>query len=331
MNSNNVQTQYALNFTLITLTFSAVLIFGTERPFSFSKATNDDKRTPLLVVLGIAQDAGYPQAACQKSCCVPVWENKRPRKHVSCLAIIDPQTSQRWIIDITPDFKEQLRMLDEIHLPSTSPGITGIFLTHGHIGHYTGLIHLGREVMGAKNIPVYAMPRMYEFLSSNGPWDQLVRLNNIALKQIQDGIDIQLNERISIIPFLVPHRDEYTETVGYRIEGPNRAVIYIPDIDKWEKWNVSIDSLISQVDLAYLDGTFYTDEEIPDRNIAEIPHPFIMESIRRFERLPNSDKVKIRFIHLNHTNPALITGSNAQKYTKKKGFGIAEELEQFEL
>ncbi len=286
---------------------------------------------PYLVVLGIAQDAGYPQAGCQKECCAAVWKNHKMQRFVSCLAIVDPQTSQRWILDATPDFKEQLRHLDEIAPVENTPGISGFFLTHAHIGHYTGLMHLGHEVMGAKNIPVFTMPRMQTFLGSNGPWDQLLRFNNISLKPIEDGKAVILNSRLTITPFLVPHRDEYSETVGYRIEGPNRSAIFIPDIDKWEKWNVSIEEMIAAVDVAYLDGTFYADGEIPGRNMAEIPHPFIEESMERFKAFPDSEKSKIRFIHLNHTNPALIPESDAGKKIETNGFRVAAKWEVFGL
>ena len=290
-----------------------------------------DEQSPFLVVLGTAQDAGIPQAGCQKSCCRAVWENSELRRLVSCLAIVDPETSQRWIIDATPDFKEQLHLLDQIFASSDSPGITGIFLTHAHMGHYTGLMQLGRETMGAKQIPVYAMRRLHNFLKSNGPWDQLVRLQNISLIRLQADTEIRLNERISITPFLVPHRDEYSETVGYLIRGPHRSAAFIPDIDKWEKWQRPVEKLISQVDVAFLDGTFYSGEELPGRDMSEIPHPFIVESIQRFGNLPAPEKSKIRFIHLNHTNPALIPGSEAQHQIKQAGFAVAVEKEKFRL
>lgn len=313
----------------IIVTFCIISFLSTLQ--SFPVPENPKTNLPFLVVLGIAQDAGYPQAACQKSCCMYGWENPQARRHVSCLAIVDPETSQRWIIDATPDFKEQLRSLDQIFPVAESPGISGIFLTHGHIGHYTGLIYLGREAMGAKEIPVYAMPRMYHFLSNNGPWDQLVKLKNIEVKAIKNEIPIKLNDRISITPLLVPHRDEYTETVGYRIQGPSHSALFIPDIDKWEKWDTSIESLINRVDIAFLDGTFYEEGEIPERNMSDIPHPFIIESLAWFKNLDNSEKSKIHFIHLNHTNPALIPGSNAQKDVEEKGFRIAQEGKVFEL
>jgi pyrroloquinoline quinone biosynthesis protein B len=277
---------------------------------------------PFVVVLGIAQDAGVPQAGCSKPCCA-----SGQRRLVSCLAIVDPKTGERWIVDATPDFPEQLRRLDR-----TAPGaLSGILLTHAHIGHYTGLMHLGREVMGAKAVPVFAMPRMREFLSKNGPWDQLMRLGNIALKPLEDGTAVRLNERLSVTPFLVPHRDEYTETVGFRIQGPRRSVVFIPDIDKWDKWTSKIEEVVAGSDRAYLDGTFYADGEIPGRNMSEIPHPFIVESMARFSRLPPKERAKIRFIHLNHTNPTLVPGSPARRAIEQAGFGVAEEIERFDL
>lgn len=206
--------------------------------------------------------------------------------------------------------------------------LDGIFLTHGHIGHYTGLMNLGREVMGTKDVPVYVMPRMAGFLSNNVPWEQLVKLNNISLKNINDGVSFQPNSRIKVTPFLVPHRDEYTETVGYKIEGPNRSAVFIPDIDKWEKWNQKIEDVIRGVDAAYIDGTFYDNSEIPGRNMSEIPHPFITETMKRLRSLPDSEKNKVHFIHLNHTNPVIRKDSEARKRIEEMGFHVAEEGER---
>jgi len=283
---------------------------------------------PDLVVLGVTQDGGLPHAGCQKNCCREAWKNPKLQRRVSCLALVDPVSSECWMIDATPDFKSQLRALDEITAPSS---LSGIFLTHGHIGHYTGLMQLGREVIGAKDVPVYAMPRMMDFLSRNGPWDQLVRLKNIALRLMQNDVPIILNSRLQITPFLVPHRDEYTETVGFRITGPRKSVLFIPDIDKWEKWDRRIEEVIAGVDVAYVDGTFYADGEIPGRSMAEIPHPFIVETMARLASLPATEKSKVRFIHLNHTNPALQRGSEAMKTIAKAGFLLAVEGEQVKL
>ena len=223
---------------------------------SLDAPTKPEDGAPFLTVLGIAQDAGYPQAGCRKACCAQAWTDPNRRRHVVCLAIVDPVSHERWLFECTPDFREQLRQLNLISPPIGNSEVDGIFLTHAHIGHYTGLIHLGREVIGASQVPVYAMPRMKQFLERNGPWSQLVTLENIMIRQLSNERPQRLNERISVTPFLVPHRDEYSETVGYRIQGPHRSAIFLPDIDKWDRWETRIEDVLSGVDAAYLDGTF---------------------------------------------------------------------------
>jgi pyrroloquinoline quinone biosynthesis protein B len=221
---------------------------------------------------------------------------------VASLAIVDPQSRQRWIIDATPDFPSQLRTLDEL-APRGDTLLDGILLTHAHIGHYLGLAQLGREVLGAKGVPVHAMPRMREFLSRNGPWDQLVRLGNVVLAPLEDGVEVALNARIRVTPLRVPHRDEYSETVAFLVRGPSRTVLWLPDIDKWEKWTTPLESVLERADVAYLDGTFHDADELPGRNLAEIPHPLIVETEARLARSPL--KARVRYVHLNQSNPLL--------------------------
>ncbi len=277
--------------------------------------------TPYVMVLGIAQDAGYPQMNCKKTCCKKAWENLELRKMTSCLAIVDPITKQQWIIDATPNIKDQIQLLKS---KTGTEKINGVLLTHAHIGHYTGLMHFGREAMGENKIPVFAMKQMKSFLEENGPWSQLIGLENISLKKLKEDSIFNLNKEIQVKPFLVPHRDEFSETVGYEIIINNKRLIFIPDIDKWQKWNNDIVKLIKEIDYAFLDATFYKNGELK-RDMSEIPHPFVEESMALFSVLSDSNKAKVHFIHLNHTNPLLIDGSIAQKEVVKKGFNIATE------
>lgn len=293
-------------------------------------AAEGDPSGPHLVVLGIAQDAGYPQAGCAKACCAAAWKDPAKRRHVVSVAIVDPQSKQRWLLDCSPDLKHQLRSM-EANVAAGRLQLDGVFLTHAHIGHYTGLMHLGREVIGAKNIPVYAMPRMKTFLTENGPWSQLVSTKNITIRELTDQQPTQINSRLKVTPFLVPHRDEFSETVGFRVEGPKRSAIYLPDIDKWERWETNIEEVIRGVDVAYLDGTFYDNGELPNRDMSLIPHPFVIESMLRFRRLPEKERNKIRFLHLNHTNPLLNDKSNAARAVRDEGFHVAQEGETVAL
>jgi len=308
-----------MNFNLVGRLVS--LLFFSIFLFSFK----DKDNSPYVVVLGVAQDGGAPHAACEKTCCINKWNNPNLHNKVSSIGIVDPVSNEVWMIDATPDFAEQLHFLTSNNIRE----LKGIFLTHAHIGHYTGLMHLGREVMGAKSTVVNVMPKMESFLRNNGPWSQLVDLKNISLSRLIDSKKVYLNTRLSITPFKVPHRDEFSETVGYRIEGPSKSLVFIPDIDKWNKWQTDIIDIVENSDYSLLDGTFYDINELPGRDMSQIPHPFIVETMKIFK---NSDKKdSIFFIHLNHTNPALDNSSNEFQNIIDSGFNITQRGNKLNL
>ena len=292
--------------------------------FAFvSNTLPQQQSNQFLVVLGIAQDAGFPQIGSESEF-EQVEKDRKSRQKVVSLGIIDKQKKQKFLIEATPDMPEQLFMLNKF-LPSKQTLPDGVFLTHGHIGHYTGLMYFGREALGAKSVPVYAMPRMETFLTENAPWSQLVNLKNIELRPSKSDEEIRLNENLNVTPFLVPHRDEFTETVGFEISGRNKTAVFIPDIDKWSKWNRDLKELIKRVDYALLDATFYKNGEIPNRAMSEIPHPFVEETIKLLEDLPAKEKAKVIFIHFNHTNPLIRKNSAERRDVLRKGFKVADE------
>jgi pyrroloquinoline quinone biosynthesis protein B len=276
-----------------------------------------------LVILGTLQDAGSPQAGCKKACCKKLFMQPDKDRMVVSLGLIDPVNLKKYIVEATPDFTRQTKNLKNFSAFNTRETPDGIFITHAHIGHYTGLMYLGKEAMNADTVPVYTMPRMKNFLEQNGPWSQLVKNKNIALQQMHDQQEIQLTNNLKVIPFTVPHRDECSETVGYRICGPNKKALFIPDIDKWQKWNTNITEAIANADYAFIDATFFDAAEINNRDISTIPHPFIIESMKLFKDLPPAEKKKIYFIHFNHTNPVINKKSKQYRLVVQNGFNIA--------
>lgn len=285
---------------------------------------------PQLLILGIAQDGGYPHAGCGKSCCERAWKDPSQRRLATSLVVYDNDTFERWLFDASPDLKEQLHLLNEISPCLGREFFTGIFLTHAHVGHYIGLYHFGREGLATRGMKVYAMEKMCEFLSCNGPWDQLVNLQNIELVQLQNKKRVLLTEGVAVEPLLVPHRAEYTETVGYKIYGPHKTVLFIPDIDSWEEMEEEINEWISSVDLAFLDATFFNGHELPGRDLSKIPHPFVEDSMKHFSSLSKEDKNKIHFIHLNHSNP-LLWDQRLVEFVEKQGYHVAIEREVIRL
>ena len=284
----------------------------------------------FIEVLGVAQDAGYPQTNCYRPHCLRAWEDPALRRRATSIAVVDREHGRKYLFDATPDMREQLYDLHRV-APDSDYALDGVFLTHAHIGHYAGLMHFGREAAGTHQIPVFAMPRLRNFLASNGPWDQLVRLGNVEIRELADGKAIALGPNLAVTPFLVPHRDEYSETVGYRIDGPKRSAVFIPDIDKWEMWDTDIRDVVRSVDYALLDATFFRDGELGGRDMSKIKHPFVTESMTLFEDFDATDRARVIFIHMNHTNPLLFDGSPEQAEVEQRGFRYAREGMQLEL
>ena len=292
---------------------SFFLVFFAIISFSQSKDGPD-----YIQVLGIVQDAGYPHIGCEKDCCSVISPGEY---FVSCLGLVDKTNNKRYLFEATPDIHNQLNLVEKF--PNGNI-VDGIFLTHAHIGHYTGLMYLGREGLGGDNIKVYALKRMVKFLTKNGPWDQLVKLNNISLQTISNNKFVKLSENILVIPIKVPHRDEYSETVGYKIIGKSKKLLFIPDIDKCDEWEKSIVDEVKLVDYAFIDGTFYNGSEL-NRDLSEIPHPSIEETLELFSNQPLAEKNKIYFIHINHTNPILTNKNGVRDLILNAGFNIAEK------
>jgi pyrroloquinoline quinone biosynthesis protein B len=290
--------------------------------------TAQTRNDSYIRILGIAQDGGNQHAGCKKKCCKDSWQYDSLRKYVVSLALVDSSAKKWWLFEATPDIKFQLQDFKVLtngfynYLPD------GIFITHAHIGHYTGLMELGREVMNTKEIPVYVLPRMKTFLETNGPWSQLVNLKNIILNKLPKDSVFSLSAKISVETFRVPHRDEYSETAGFKISTGNKKYLFIPDIDKWQKWNRKIIEEVKSVDIAFLDGTFFSTDELPNRKISEVPHPLVSETMELFMNESKDVKSKIFFIHFNHTNP-LIWDEKAQINFLNTGFNLAKQLQIF--
>lgn len=292
---------------------------------------------PRVVVLGIAQDGGLPQTGCDCTRCAAARKDPSRARHVASLAIHLPKTNRTYLVDATPDLPAQI---EKIHTFRPHPEgkvdrapVDGVLLTHAHIGHYLGLAHFGFESLNTKDLPVHVSPRMAAFLRANGPWSQLVRLGNIALREFEPGKPFELDEGITVTPLQVPHRDEYSDTMAFIIRGPNKSLLYVPDTDSWAAWTKPLPDVLAEhkVDFALLDATFYSPDELPDRDVTKIKHPLITQSMDFLEPLVKAGKLRVWFTHLNHSNPALDADGAARKAIEGRGFGVLEEGDVLDL
>lgn len=236
-------------------------------------------------VLGVAQDAGVPHTGCA---CPRCERHRAAPLFPACLGLVAGERS--FLIDATPAFPEQIRML-----PSFP---AAILLTHVHMGHVAGLLHLGPEACATRALAVCATPRVCDFLADNAPWELLIRRRHVRLFRWRAGTRHRLAEGLVVESVSVPHRDEYADTVAYFVEGPGRTLLYLPDIDGWD--GVDLKGVLARCDVALLDGTFFSGHELPRQE--NVPHPPMQDTLAR---LDEGERAKVRFIHLNHTNPCL--------------------------
>lgn len=282
-----------------------------------------------LVVLGTAQDGGVPHLGCKQPYCERARRDASFARWVACLALIDDEAQQVFLVDATPDIRPQLDYLASLvtwQRTLRNP-VDGVIITHAHIGHYTGLIQFGKEVLATRAMPTYASECMIAFLMQNGPWSQLIRDRNLSLQVINDQQTVQLTNQLTIKPFLVTHRNEWSDTLGVEIVGNTKRAIYIPDIDRWGDWELDVREVVASCDIALLDGCFYSGDELPGRDMSQVPHPLIAGSLT----LLSDCAGKVYFTHLNHTNPAIDPDSPQRREIEARGFHVAHERMEFEL
>lgn len=251
-------------------------------------------------ILGSGQDEGIPRLDCNCPQC-----KKGIFRYGPSVLLMPKNGNRKILIDVPPDIKRMVGL---------NP-IDSIFLTHAHIGHYGGLFFLGKEAYNADEKPVYCSEKMKEWLGSgNKAYRHLIERNNIQLIPFKPGEKFELDS-LGCKPIKVNHRNEDADTVSLMFVENGNKFYYMPDLDHWTK---KTEGLVIESDVALIDGTFFSSEEI-DRE--DVPHPFVKETMERFE----GSGTEIYFTHLNHTNPVADKETKEYKKVIEEGFGVAED------
>lgn len=309
-------------------------IAGEPTPaFGWSDSAVDDV---YALVLGSVQDAGFPQVGCYSERCErgrALHEAGRGR-FVSSLALVEPGAERFYLVDATPDITRQIDLIAEPTFRRRAGErrpFDGIFLTHAHIGHYTGLALLGNEGLGIRDTPVYCTPEMAAFLASNQPWRFLVEQGRIELVPLPFDRWHRLDDLLEVQLWKVPHRDELADTVGFVFRGPDASLLFLPDINSWVAWDKNVAEAVAAVDVALLDGSFWSLGEVPGRTVDNIPHPLMTQTMDALQGVVDEGRARVVLTHLNNSNPALDEDGPEQAEVARRGFEIAREGMRFEL
>jgi pyrroloquinoline quinone biosynthesis protein B len=160
---------------------------------------------------------------------------------------------------------------------------------------------------------------MARFLESEAPWRLLVEQGHLDLRAHEPPASFEPWADLSVSLIPVPHRHEASDTVAISING---SALYLPDIDSWGEWSEAED-VIGAHSTAFLDATFWSDTELPHRDMEAIKHPFVPDTLERFAHLAPSRRLVLT--HLNHTNPISDPASPEHAAVLEAGFEVAIE------
>ena len=277
----------------------------------------------VVTLLGVAQDGGRPQPGCIRQCCQGLAEKDR-RSPVSLG--IETSKGMTLLVEATRDLGRQLRLIE-------NPSIDHLLITHAHLGHVDGLGLFGRETMSARNIQLHCSPSMQALVEATPAWNQLLKQNVFEFSAFPR---VEIDD-VAVEFIQVPHRAELSDMHAIIIRGETRSILFLPDHDTWDETLSayrcnSVREFLEQfdIDVALLDGTFWSGGELKGRDMSVVPHPTVEESLRRLGHRRDGDP-EIFFIHLNHTNPLYNSDSDESKQLRESGWSIGFESQEFIL
>lgn len=272
-----------------------------------------DRAMARVLVLGSGQDGSAPQFG------GPSVDIERTASSI----LVTGPSGARYLFDASPDLRAQ-----GVRAGFDPQNLGGVFLTHAHMGHYVGLVQFGNEAAATNAVPCFGTASMHTYLSRNEPWRSLFTRRHLEYKVVVPGVELRLEESMSVTAHLVPHRPDFSDTVGFVVN--NRAtggsVLYLPDIDCWDDWEDAT-TVVDGVSLAFLDASFSSRDELPGRAMANFPHPLVAETIARFQNSP----AQVVLTHINHSNPLGLGGEPATHNAASAGFLIAKDGDEYEF
>lgn len=277
----------------------------------------EGRDTVFAVILGEMQDAGLAHIGCRCPRCTSGRVG-----YPACMAVVDTRGRKTavFLLDATPGIKHQLDLLAEYLGPY--PGRPyrynppdALFITHAHLGHIGGLPQLGPEAMAVSGLPVYGSAELLSLLKETKLWSPVV--SKLDLRPFTPNQPLTLGPDLTLTPIPVPHRDEWqVGTFAFLLKGPNKTLLYLPDIDDWRQW-AAARTMFSTVDTAVVDASFYSLEELDGR--PPVNHPLILDTLSFFADWPG----ELILTHFNHTNPILEAGSAAETAVLQAGARLA--------
>ncbi|MGE3850794.1 MAG: MBL fold metallo-hydrolase [Planctomycetota bacterium] len=277
-----------------------------------------------LRFLGTAQDGGLPQFGCRCARCQAARLDPTRRRTAAAVLLTDDATGYRLLIDPSPDLARQY---DALPPGSPSSICDAVAITHVHWGHWIGLGLFGREVSAAQGLPVFATPAVHAFLREHQPARLAFELGHLRAEEVPAGTTREAGP-FALHAHAVVHRSEFADVVAWRVtasDRPRGGLLYCPDIDRWTD---DVVALATACDVALVDATFGSPDELPGRDLATIPHPLARTTMAALAPAVAAG-TRVGLIHLNHSNPLADADSDLRRDALAQGFVVPADGDEW--
>ena len=290
-----------------------------------------------IIVLGSAAGGGFPQWNCRCPTCSLAWAGDPrvvPRSQSGLAVSAD---GAAWVlVNASPDLRQQILATPALH-PAEGrrhTPVSAVVLTNGDVDHVAGLLTLRERQAFA----LHASPSLHAMLDADPVFAVLdrglVTRHVTALDRVSDIAGL------AVTPFAVPGKvplfleageveigRETDMTVGLDIRAGGRRAVHVPGC---AAVTPALIDRIAGADLLLFDGTTFTDDEMPrlglsPKTAARMGHVAMSGPEGSLARLAGAAVRAKVYVHINNTNPALVTGSPERAAVEAAGWRLAED------
>ncbi len=278
----------------------------------------------------------------------------KARARTQAQVAVSSGPSNWFLLNASPDLRQQILATPELSVTSSSLGspISTILLTSADVDCVMGLLHL-REFQPMHIYSTLAVRRilteensLFRVLARSNPpvrWDTL-SLDRLFPLVAPSSPNAKDGFFCKAVPLLGGFPDYLSDSlkgsfppedavIGLQLVHKEKRFFYAPSIPGLgEDWQRSVD----ESDLALLDGTFWTDDELIQakrsrrtaRDMGHLPLSGERGMLKRTFRLGKTKRV---IIHINNTNPVLNEESPEHRAVRDAGWEIAYDGMEFNL
>ncbi|SDT47502.1 pyrroloquinoline quinone biosynthesis protein PqqB [Bradyrhizobium canariense] len=297
-----------------------------------------------VVVLGAGAGGGVPQWNCGCPVCRMARTEQPELQRTQASVAISADGNHWFLINASPDLRQQVTATPQLHPAHGklrhSP-ISGVILTNGEIDAVAGLLSM-RE---GWPFTIYAHARVLSILKSNSVFNVLneknVRRQPIQVNEaFEPGLPDGSPSGIEVLPFAVPGKsawylegtahpegnDGEGDTLGLRISDKSTGK-HLYFLAACARVTDDLKSRLAGASAIFFDGTVWRDDELIVAGLGNktgqgMGHIAMSGHAGAIESLAGLDIDSKMFLHINNSNPVLLSDSAERKTAERAGWQI---------